>query len=175
MSLNTTPGSPDADSYRTLAEINAYAIARGLTFPIAGDDLVPAEQAARRAATWLDGTFRSRFPGRKTGGRMQALEWPRTGATDQNREPIADDEIPREIGDAQCEAACRERAEPGSLSPDYVPSQMVKSESIGPISTTYRDTAGVVDARPIVTVIDDILSGLIGARSSTISSFVVRG
>lgn len=174
MSLIVTPGAPDADSYRTLAQIAAYAAARGLTFPIAGAAEQPAEQAARRAAEWLDGAFRSRFPGRKTNGRGQAREWPRTGAKDMSGEPIGADEIPVEIGDAQCEAAVRELATPGELSPDYVPAERVKSETVGPISVTYADGAGADDVRPVLSVVDDILSGLIGRKSSTLVGMVAR-
>lgn len=162
-------GRADAESYASIATINAYAAARGLTFAITGGtNEADAEAAARRATVWLDATYRGRFTGRRTNGRTQALEWPRIEAHDNQVPPdfIESDEIPREIIDACCEAAVREKASPGSLSPDVTPGQVAKRERVeGAIEVEYFRAGGVGDQRPVSTVIDDILGSLLTTGS----------
>ena len=159
-------GLPDADSYVSVTDCEAYATARGMTFSASPAD--DAEAALRRATAWVDGSFRARFPGRRRNGRGQALEWPRIGAEDQEGNAIADNEIPVEIVQATCEAAIRELAAPGALSPDVVMAQTLKSASVdGAVSVTYAGGGGVDGQRPIATVIDDILSSLIGSRAKS--------
>lgn len=118
---------------------------------------------------WLDARFRSGFSGKKTGGRSQAREWPRTGASDVECNEIDPNEVPVEVLNSTFEAALRELANPGYLSPDYVASQRVVSESVGPISTTYsdKDVITAEDMRPVVTLIDDIMSSLLGNVEAT--------
>jgi hypothetical protein len=169
-------GKADAESYAAIETISAYAVARGLTFVITGGtNVADAEAAARRGTVWLDATFRARFPGRKANGRQQALEWPRVGACDASGEAIASDEVPVEIINALCEAAIREKAAPGSLSPDVTPGEVVKREKFGSVEFEYA-TGGVsaTSQRPIATVIDDILGSLLGPRSSGYSVPLVR-
>ena len=159
-------GLPGADSYVSVTDCEAYATARGMTFSASPID--DAEAALRRATAWVDGSFRARFPGRRRNGRGQALEWPRVSATDAEGNAIADDEIPVEIVHATCEAAVRELATPGALSPDVVMAQTLKAASVdGAVSVTYAGGGGVDGQRPIATVIDDILSSLIGARAKS--------
>ena len=172
-------GKADAESYASLATIVAYATARGLVFVITGGtNEADAESAARRATVWLDGAYRGRFTGRRTNGRKQALEWPRVNAHDQQCPPdyIESDEIPQEIVDACCEAAIREKAAPGALSPDVTPGTIAKRERVeGAVEVEYVRAGGVVDQRPVATVIDDILGSLLGARSSGLFGKAVRG
>lgn len=181
LTVETGAASATADSYASLATIAAYATAHGLTFAIAGADEVPAEQAARRATVWLDATYRGRFTGRRKNGRAQALEWPRYDAWDSQPvpDPIPSDEVPREIVSACCEAAIREKASPGTLSPDVTPGQVERSVSVAnAVSVEYAATAsGVAGQRPISTVIDDILGSLLtGSREAArLFGVAVRG
>lgn len=150
-------GLADSQSYVSAEVCATYAAARGHEF----SDDADGEAALLRATTWLDGSYRDRFPGKRTHGRTQALQWPRIDAADTEGSPIASDEIPQEVIDAACEAAIRELAEPGVLSPDYVPAERVTAETVGPISIRYADAKGDDAARPVATVIEDILSGLL--------------
>lgn len=153
-------GKSDAESYVSVSDCVSYAAARGLTFP--ADPAANAEAALRRGTAWLDATYRANFTGRRKKGRAQALEWPRTGAIDITGEEIADGEIPQEIVQACCEAAIREMAAPGSLSPDVTPGKIKKSAQVGDIAVEYAVGAGsALEQRPIVSVIDDILGSLI--------------
>jgi hypothetical protein len=50
-----------------------------------------------------------------------------------------------------------------SLSPDYIASQQVTREKVGDIEVAYAGTAalGVDSVRPVVTVVDEMLAGLL--------------
>ena len=165
LSIETGTGSADAESYASLATIAAYAVANGKTFAISGEDEAKAEAAARRGTRWLDAAFRPRFPGRKTNGREQRLEWPRIGAYDNQTPPdlIDSNEIPQEIIDACCEVAIYEKANPDDLSPEVVPGQIVKSERVeGAVAVEYfGGNTSVSGQRAILTTVDDILGSLL--------------
>lgn len=162
MTLTTTPGATTADSYASLAEALAYHAAKGNAAWAASTDAM-REPALRRATTWLDATYRSRWPGVRVNGRTQALDWPRSGVTDGDGWTVDYLTIPAEVNSATCEAALRELASPGSLSPDFVGAEQVKTATAGPVSVTYKDGSGVGDALPVLTVADGLLARLLGA------------
>lgn len=171
-------GLASAESYIGVADASTYALARGLSFPIT--DAALAEQALRRATTWLDGHFRGQYLGWKKLGRRQALEWPRNGAyvQDDPYGTISNAEVPVEVRNATVEAAVREYASPGSLSPDVIPGQIKKSVSIsGAIAVTYAVGAeGAQGQRPVMTVVGGILAPVLGGRSgSSIFGWAQRG
>lgn len=165
-------GLANAESYVSVSDAVAYASARGLTFT--ASPAAPAEAALRRATEWLDGTYRNRFPGYRTNGRAQALEWPRTGACDREGNEIASDEIPVEIIHATIEAAVRELASAGSLSPDIVPGKVKKRVRVeGAVEVEYAVGSGsAYEQRPVVAVIDAILSSLLGQTSPYVARAV---
>lgn len=156
--------------YGSVALADAYHEARLNTAwtGVASSPADAKEAALLRASVWLDGTYGAKFTGIRTDGRDQSREWPRTNATDAAGNAIDTDEVPVEVLNATYEAAMRELTTPGSLSPDYTPSQGVKSETVGPISVTYRDGTGS-QAQPVVTVIDDIMRSLIGRRGGSVT------
>lgn len=164
-----------ADYYGSLAEALTYHAARANAGWAASTD--PArESALLRASVWLDATYRQQFPGFKTGRRAQLREWPRSDATDQNCDPIPYTEVPIEILSATYEAALRELSLPGSLSPDFVASEAVTSERVGPVSVTYQTATSLADVRPVVSVVDDLLAGLIGdVRTPSLFGSAGRG
>lgn len=161
--VETGAGAYDSETYASTDTAAAYADANGLTFVITGDDLTLAEQALRRGTKWLDAYFRDRFPGWKTNGRNQALEWPRTGAYDNATLPqtIGQNEIPIEIINACIEAAIREKATPGYLSPDVTMSEVYSQIQAGSVSLTRANTSSVSDQIPLATKIEQVLSGLL--------------
>ncbi len=73
--------------------------------------------------------------------------------------------MPAEWLDANSEIAIRELASPGSLSPDVTTGRIKKSVSVsGAVSVTYADDTDLVGSqRPVVTLVDDLLSGLLSA------------
>lgn len=172
--VETGTGSASSESYASVSDCASYASARGLTFPASPEE--PAEQALRRATQWLDAVYRYSFPGARTNGRDQALQWPRINAYDREDEAIASDEVPREIIDACCEAAIRELASPGGLSPDVTPGQIEKRIKVDTIEFEYAVGAGTAqEQRPVVSIVDDILSGLLAIqRGPALFGKVVR-
>jgi hypothetical protein len=153
-----------ADFYGTEAGFEAYCEARAITAP-AGD----VEPALLRASIWLDGTYRDRFPGYRTQQRLQVREWPRFDTIDAECNGIPATEVPVEIIEATYEAALRELAGPGSLTPDIVRADRVISERVGSLAVTYSDASfSNEDRRPVVTVIDDILSRLLGPTRGSV-------
>lgn len=158
--------------YGTLIGAGEYHAARGNAAWAAASE--PDRTAALvRASDYVDARYRvklrsgrwvSMFRGSRAGGRAQGVEWPRTGATDYEGNAIAEDVIPAEVLNATYEAALRELASPGSLSPDFVPSSQVTKEKVGPIEVTYADgtsTAGTSPNRPVIPMIDEIIAPLI--------------
>lgn len=173
LNVETGSGSASSESYAAVADIAAYAVKLGKDF--ADSPAGPAEASARRATARLDAKYRSRFPGCRTNGRNQSLEWPRSGAFDAECNAIASDEIPQEIIDACCELAIIELADPGSLSPTVTPGQIEKRIKVDTIEIEYAGaSASVYDQRPVPTVVDDILSSLLTGSSSPYVGRAVR-
>ncbi|WP_035829792.1 DnaT-like ssDNA-binding protein [Kaistia adipata] len=157
---------PAALAYHT-ARLNAAWSATGVT-----DDQRAA--ALVRASAVLDGRYGIRYPGRKAGGRRQALGWPRIEAEDTAGEAIAADEIPTEILNAAFEMALAELTSPGSLSPSVTPGQVkVRARVEGAVDVTYAGGGSVASQRPTLTIVDDILTGLL-SRSSGASVDLLR-
>ncbi|CZT29839.1 DnaT-like ssDNA-binding protein [Pseudomonas cerasi] len=171
------------DFYGTVADADAYHAARANT-AWNGDDK-PKQAALIRASAYIDGKFQAQnscgrweslFSGAKTGGRAQALQWPRTGATDTEGYEIPTEEIPVEVVQATYEAALREIAVPGSLSPDYVASAAIKRQKVDVLEIEYQaaSTDVGVPTRPVITVVDELIAPLLGCKvASGIAVFVV--
>ncbi len=171
MTLITDVGAANADSYVSLADAESYHTSRSAG-QWTGDDAAK-EAALRRATAWIDGRFRSRFPGSRSNGRGQSLEWPRKNAYDVAGDLVGDTEVPQEIVSAVCEAALRELMNAGSLSPDVVPSDSKVLTGVGKLSWTPTGAKGAEAQRPVLHVVDDILSGLIAPQTGT--KTLVRG
>ena len=148
MALTVEDGTAkaDADALWSLADIDSYHSDRGNT-DWTGTDAVK-EGAIRRATSYLSDHFD--WMGSRTEGRSQALSWPRSGVVDREGETIADDEIPVEIQYACAEAALRELVDPGSLAPDFTPTERLTEVRVGPITVKYDDTRTEADAARLV-------------------------
>lgn len=167
-------GLANAESYVSVSDCAAYATARGLTFPATPED--KAEAALRRATSYIDNIYRTRFPGQRKKFREQGLEWPRVGVVDMNGFAVSSDEIPIEVIRATCEAAVRELASPGSLTPDVTPGKVKKRVRVeGAVEVEYAVGAGdVASQQPISPLIDGILAALIGI-GQPFTAHAVRG
>lgn len=162
MTLTTTPGSASADAFVSLDDCDTYCTARGLSDWTGADAL--KEAAIRRATAYLCHAFA--WKGSPTQGRDQALAWPRAWVEDADGNAVTTDTIPREVVNACCEIAAREIVTPGFMSPDVVLTDRVKSETVGPISTTYADAGGAASAaRPVLLLVRDMVSGLVSGGS----------
>lgn len=168
-------GAPGADAYLGVPAFKAYCAGVGYSISASTDQQI--EEAIRRGTTYIDGRYRKRFPsgrwestfsGSKKNGRQQGLEWPRKDAVDYAGESIADDAIPVEVFTAAAEATYRELVTPGSLSPDFVATSLIKSEKLGPLETTFAvpdaSAPGAAPTRPVITLIDEIIAPVLVAR-----------
>lgn len=178
-------GLPGAESYVSTDTVAAYAEARGLSWPDGTSDDA-GEAACRRGTSFIDNTYRKRFTGYKTKRRNQALEWPRIGAYvytpnntpylanvgyyDPSYDYIASNEIPVEVINATCEAAIKELASPGILSPDLDRGNAVKRLKAGSVEIEYGASAS---STTTFQTIDLALSGLL--RSDAVGIRAVRG
>lgn len=163
-------------NYGTVADANTYHAARGNT-AWTGDDAQKLAALAR-ASSYVDAlgmrmcgtSWQSAYPGVKTGGRAQTLAWPRTGAYDVDGTAIPPDAVPWEVEHATYEAALRELATPGSLSPDFVPSQQVKREKVDVLEVEYAVTSNTNGSNPnlpVITIVDKLLAPvMVGCDSS---------
>ena len=125
-------GLPTAESYLSVADLDTYVSNRGLTNAAA---TTPAKEAALRNATTFIDSF-ARYKGVRY-SETQGLEFPRTGLTDWSGYTVSG--IPNRLKNACAELAVKAASE--SLYTDADRGGMVKSESVGPISTTYMDGA----------------------------------
>lgn len=168
MTLITTPGAIDADSWASLEEAADYALKYGRSFPTS--PVEPAEQALRRGRQVIDVLYAPRYPGEQT-STTQALSWPRKYVCYRGG-VLADDAIPDELKAAQIEAAIRELATPNSMLPDLERGGGIRSLKAGSVAIEY---AGNASARTTFTAIDGILSGLLGTASLPWIGQAVRG
>lgn len=173
MSLEVEDGTglPDAESYQSVAELKAYWDAHGLSY--AGKTNTEIEQAARRGTKYLDANYYERLPGNRVNGRDQALEWPRENVVDDDGVDLPSDELPVELLSAHSEATHRELVSPGSLTPDYVETERVVSEQVGPLQVTYSDQ-GTESNRPQVPMIDEIMRPILLAGPGLNSAWLMR-
>lgn len=174
-------GLASAESYVSVADCAAYAVAHGLTFPASPADV--AEAALRRATAYID-TYRSRFPGYRTKRRAQGLEWPRTGAYadlpqdaddhspyrgaiyNPGYDYIPSDQVPVEIIRATCEAAARELASPGAMQPDLERGGAIQELQAGSVRVVYA--ANAINGTTMQ-VIDGLLAPLLKAGGGGIA------
>ena len=157
-------------TYGSDAGFKAWADARAVSYAGKTDDDIAA--ARLRASEAIDGRYRARFEGQKTGGRAQDREWPRAGACDREGLGIASDVIPAEIENATYEGTVRELASAGSLSPDIqAGAKVLKRVKAGSTELEYalQGTTTATFQR-----IDQALAPLIGAVSRY-SGRVARG
>lgn len=153
--------------YGTLAASKAYHADRGNTvWASASDSDLTA--ALVRATDYIDSRYRYRyatgrwvsmFPGERTNGRDQELEWPRTNAVDYDGRPIDSGTVPVEVERATYVAALFELQNPNGLSPSFVPSQVALKEKVGPIEVQYSEKyLSENPVRPKLTHMDELLA-----------------
>lgn len=134
------------------------------------------------ASEWLDGHYRAAFMAPlkgqpmmyrgtylgdigtyKSGRRAQVREWPRTGFIDSYGDPIANDEIPREIISATYEVAFRQCITPGALWKDFTLGAYRQVSIDGAVSVTYNVALSAADIQLQIPAVDAILSALLGS------------
>lgn len=174
MALVTTAGSSTADAYVSVEDATTYHAARGHDAWVTDGYQATHEAAIRRATAWLSVSFS--WKGYRTNGRDQALAWPRTDVLDAEDEEVDSDAIPTEIVHACCEAALYELQNPGGLTPNVTLTERVKSERVGPIAVEYATMPNSPElARPTLTLVRDLVSGLVSGSGNALVGTAVRG
>lgn len=157
-------GKADADSFVELSIFKTYCQAMGYSLTGYADE-ADIEPALRRGTRYISNGIA--WPGQRTHGRAQSLQHPRIGLTDAEGLDIASDEVAIEVRQATCEAAFYELGNPNGLNPSVTLADRVKSEKVGSIAVEYTASASTVDAaRPVLTIIQDILAPLLRGQGS---------
>lgn len=142
-------GRPDADSYIDLADASNYMEKMGHDAWATATE-ADRQKALRRATQYIDARYR--YKNRPLSA-DQSLEWPRTGFP----WPV------KRVLDATCELAVR--ALVGELYADVLPDERIKSETIGPLTTTYMEPDNGGQVR--FAVVDDLLEPLVATGKVT--------
>lgn len=131
-------GKAAANSYVTVAESRAYALARGVTFPV---DDTEVETLLIQSMDYLEAQ-RSKYQGHKTWPvgttshpDAQALQWPRTGVVIDCNYDLPDNVIPVELKNAQMQLSMEVFS-----GMELMPSsdgRVVKREKVDVIETEY--------------------------------------
>lgn len=154
--VETGAGLSNANSYVSFEFAEDYFAGLGYSDWTAGT--APDREAAlRRATQYIDMVYGPRWPGQRTRGRDQALDWPRKNVITTSGAYLAHDVVPIELMEATAEAARRELATPFSLMPDE-PARIEKRVAVGPISVEYADSRKPPSTMP---VIDALLAELL--------------
>jgi hypothetical protein len=139
MSLTVEDGSglANAESYASVAEADAWHLARGNDIWFDSDfDNTEKEQALRRATDFMEQYYGLRYAGyRKTD--TQALAWPRyeVPRADTNGGYWSSDAVPQPVKNACMELAVK--AAQGDLAPDL--GRVEKRTKVGEIEVEYAD------------------------------------
>ena len=125
-------GLADAESYISVADATTRQAALGQT-NWATLSNAEMEQALRRATQYMLQAYRGRWQGTRINS-TQALDWPRYDVMIDGYYQDSD-EVPATIANACSDLALKAAA--GDLNDDLT--QVVTSEQIGPIKTTYSE------------------------------------
>lgn len=133
--VQTASGLSTADSYQTLLELDAYAEARGWADWLSADD-EKKEAAAREATIYLDTI--ARYKGVRVNA-DQSTEFPRADLVDWSGYTITG--VPGRVKRAHSLLAYRALSE--GLYVDLDRGGAIASESVGPVSVSYRGDAPI--------------------------------
>lgn len=135
MSLVTTPGAANANSYADLDEALAYNSSRLYASAWEDADEAEREQALQMATSLLDAKYV--WTGVAT-NETQALGWPRVGMKNRNGFAIADSVIPQALKDATSEFARQLLGTDRTVDND-IEIQGITGIKAGPVSLTFKD------------------------------------
>lgn len=129
-------GRADAESYISVADCDAYHLARGNA--VWTGEVAVKEAALREATAFVEDCYRGLWRGVRSKWE-QALAWPRFDVIDQDGFHLASNQVPALVKDAVCEAALR--AIQADLTPDLERGGQIKRQKVDVIETEYKDDA----------------------------------
>lgn len=150
LTLITTPGAADANSYADLDEAAAYNESR--LYADAWADFDNKEAALIMATRLLDGLVI--WTGAAASA-TQSLCWPRSGMLSRNGFAIPNDEIPTELKEACAEYARQLTVKDFSADDDVIVSG-IQSLRAGSVSLSFKDRSA--DAQKLIGLYPDVTS-----------------
>lgn len=149
-------GLPDADSYASEAEADAYNLTHVASTAWTEAVTNAKEVALRKAANYLDGRFHQRWKGDRY-TENQALAWPRIGVIDDDGYTVLETTLPLRVKRAAIEAAIKSLS--GELNPDLPnPGSVSKSrKKVGPLEVELEYLGGN-SPTPVFPVIVELLA-----------------
>lgn len=118
-----------------------------------------------RGTQYVAQRYADRWKGKRTYGRQQTLDWPRTGVVDRDGNEVADDEMPIEYKNAVYVASLM--ASLGETDMTTEESRVIRSEKIGAMAITYESAGSWTEAGlRFPDCLDDILNNLVTSRNS---------
>lgn len=162
--VETGDGLSNAQTYATVAQLKAFATARGLSVPSAQND---CEVLLVKAADAMRGLAYKGERVRKT----QALDFPRSGVCIDGFD-YDSTEIPVEVVHGQCALAIEAQTTdllPTAAASAYGP---VIEETVGPVSVSYAES-GISRSTPLVQKARVFLGKVLRYGDNTLA--IVRG
>lgn len=160
-----------ANSYASVSGTRAYALARGLSLPAAGEAGDAAIEVLLTTALDYIEAFRAEFQGSKLSG-SQVLQWPRSGVYVDGF-PVAEDEIPLCLVHAQMRLACYAHANDGALT-TVSDGRVVIEESVEGATTTKYADHGDTKPQPQFPEVDALLAPLFAGGETSGYGLTVR-
>lgn len=158
----------NANSFVTIAEVRAYAEARGVTLPVTDDSLAVM---LIKACDYLEAQA-NRYQG-EIANESQALQWPRIDVYISGSETaFPSNAIPKQLKSAQS-ALVVAINEGVDIMPNYSAADFVTEETVGPITTKYADPTKVGIA-PTLTGVEALLQPLFGSKLEGFSLRTMR-
>lgn len=157
----------NANSYVTLVEARAYALARGVT--LSGTDS-EVEILAIKAMDYLEAQ-RGKYQGRKTDPDNQVLQWPRKEVYIDCDEVVDQNTIPQELKDAQCQLII-EGHNSVVLQPNLTSGE-VRREKLPHLEIEYNDKGGS-SVSPVMTAVRSLLDPLFFRCGNKFSLHTIR-
>jgi hypothetical protein len=153
---------PTANSYASLAAVRAYAEARGILVS-EDDDALSAQMIL--GMDYLE-SYWKQYIGTQTQPAIQPLQWPRDGVCLYGV-PIANNVIPRALVEALSLLVVDQTMNGNTT--ERIAQPFIKSEKIGPITTEYSETVGIVGLEsggPIMEMVTAKLEPLLNASAA---------
>lgn len=158
---------PLANSYISADDADDYHADRGNSAWAAASS-ADKDSALIRATAAIDSIYESRLKGRRTypvTPAPQPLAWPRYGVLVYG-ELVNELSVPEQVKKATCEAALRELASPGSMTPDLDRGGLIKKVQAGPVQVEYADNA---PSQSTITILDGLLALFTTGSSADLS------
>lgn len=138
LTVETGQGLPDAESYLSVADADAYHTRFGNT---SWTGTTPEKEIAlRRATQYIDATYGLRWQGQRVNS-VQALDWPRYDVVTRDGYVLDSTTLPQALKDATAEMAIACLEEDPMPSPDVNAEIKKERFKVGPIEeeTEYVD------------------------------------